>query len=397
MQQSTRFSALPEYAFPRLHALLADLAPGGPVVNMSIGEPQHAIPDFVGDILARHVATLSSYPPNDGIPALRQAISDWLGRRHGVGPDWRDPDRHILPLNGTREGLFNACLALSPAKPRAVVLLPNPFYQCYAAAALAVGATPHYLPATAATGHLPDLDAIPADILDRTTVFYLCSPANPQGAVADTAYWRRLLTLADRHDFRVFADECYSEIWRHQPPVSALRVAADMGADPERLVVFQSLSKRSNLAGLRSGFAVTGAGNRAAMLRLRAYTGAPMPIPAQHAAAAVWADEDHVTANRALYTAKFDLADHILGNLSGYSAPEAGFFLWVRVGDGQAAVRQLWSRAGVRALPGAYLSRADVNGDDPGLAYVRLALVAPIDDVARGLAAVAAVLSDLGA
>lgn len=396
MQTTPRFQALPEYAFPRLTALLAGTAPGGPVVNMSIGEPRHPIPDFVPEVLARHSAAYASYPPNDGLPELRGAIAAWLGRRHGVPEEWRDPDTRILPLNGTREGLFNAALALASgtkAGGQAAVLLPNPFYQCYAAAAFAVGAEPVYLPATAETGHLPDLDAVAPALWARTTLVYLCSPANPQGAVAPAAYWRRLLDLAERHDFRVFADECYSEIWRDSAPVGAIRVAADMDANPERLVAFQSLSKRSNLAGLRSGFAVTGPENRARMLRLRAYAGAPMPIPAQHAAAAVWADEAHVDANRALYAAKLALADHILGNLPGYAAPEAGFFLWLRVGCGETAARRLWARAGVRGLPGAYLSRAGDAGD-PGAAYLRLALVAPIDEVARGLDAVAEVLGE---
>ena len=400
MQFPTRFEELPEYAFPRLRALLAGTEPGGPEIAMSIGEPQHAIPDFVPEVMARHSATLNRYPPNEGIPELRQAISDWLGRRYGVAEDYRDPDKHILPLNGTREGLFNTCLALSPEArggQRPAVLLPNPFYQCYAVAALASGAEPVYLPCTAETGHLPDFAALPEDLLARTTVAYICSPANPQGAVADRAYWKTLLELAETHDFRVFADECYCEIYRDEPPVGALEVAAEIGADPDRLVCFHSLSKRSNLAGLRSGFAVTGAGNMKAMRQLRSYSGAPMPIPAQYAAAATWAEETHVEANRALYGQKFALADDILGNMPGYMSPQAGFFLWLRVGDGhgEEAALRLWREAGVKCLPGKYLSRptpAWLGGGDPGDAYLRLALVAPADEVRRGLDAVRAVL-----
>lgn len=398
MQFPARFDALPEYAFPRLRALLEGIAPGGTEIAMSIGEPQHPIPDFVPEILDRHAGTLSRYPPNEGIPELREAISGWLVRRYGVAERYRDPERNILPLNGTREGLFNTCLALSPETKggkRPHVLLPNPFYQCYAVAALMAGAEPVYLPCTSESGHLPDFAGLPADVLDRTTVAYICSPANPQGAVADRGYWRTLLELAERHDFRVFADECYCEIYRDEPPPGALEVASETGADLERLAVFHSLSKRSNLAGLRSGFAATGPRSMARMKQLRAYAGAPMPIPAQYAAAATWAEESHVEANRALYTEKFALADAILGNLPGYMPPRAGFFLWLRVGDGEQAAVSLWRDAGVRALPGKYLSRPApdwLGGGDPGAAYLRLALVAPAAEVGRGLEAVREVL-----
>lgn len=402
MQFPTRFADLPEYAFPRLRRLLDGIAPGGPEIAMSIGEPQHPVPDFVMEEMARHAALLSKYPPNEGRAELRAAISDWLARRYGVAEGYRDPDANILPLNGTREGLYYACIALCPetkAGARPAVLLPNPFYQCYAVAALTAGAEPVYVPATAETGHLPDFAALPEALLARTAIAYICAPANPQGAVADRAYWSRLFDLAERFDFRVFADECYSEIYRETAPTGALEVASAQRRDPERLVVFHSLSKRSNLAGLRSGFLATGPETLRAMLRLRSYAGAPLPIPAQLAAARVWADEAHVAENRALYAEKFALADRILGNHPGYMSPEAGFFLWLRVGDGEAAARALWSQAGVKALPGAYLSRptpAALGGGDPGAAYLRLALVAPAAEVARGLHAVADVLGTPG-
>ncbi|MEO1456088.1 MAG: aminotransferase class I/II-fold pyridoxal phosphate-dependent enzyme [Pseudomonadota bacterium] len=398
MQFPARFADLPEYAFPRLRRLLAGTEPGGPEIAMSIGEPQHAVPDFVMPVMAEHAATLSKYPPNEGVSALREACSAWLGRRYGAAEAYRDPETQILPLNGTREGLFNACLALCPEEKggaRPAVLLPNPFYQCYAVAALAAGAEPVYVPATEETGHLPHFGALPAALLDRTAIVYICAPSNPQGAVADAGYWRALFALADKHDFRVFADECYSEIWREAPPTGALEVASEEGLDPERLVAFHSLSKRSNLAGLRSGFLVTGKAARAKLLQLRSYAGAPMPIPAQHAAAACWGDEAHVEANRALYAQKFAIADEELGNLPGYRSPEAGFFLWLRVADGEAAALRLWREAGVKALPGAYLSRETptaLGGGNPGADYLRLALVAPAEDVRRGLGAVRAVL-----
>ncbi|MEM0991218.1 MAG: aminotransferase class I/II-fold pyridoxal phosphate-dependent enzyme [Pseudomonadota bacterium] len=403
MQFPVRYADLPEYAFPRLRRLLDGRTPGGPEIAMSLGEPQHAVPEFVGPIMLEHSATLSKYPPNESLPVLRQAISDWLARRYGVAEGYRDPDTQIFPLNGTREGLFNACLALCPEEKngqRPTVLLPNPFYQCYTVAAITAGAEPVYLPCGPETGFLPDYGSLPADLLDRTAIVYLCSPANPQGVAADDTYWRRLLELAEAHDFKIFADECYSEIYRDTPPVGALQVASEIGADPERLVAFHSLSKRSNLAGLRSGFLVTGPKNRARILQLRSYAGAPLPIPAQHAAAACWADEDHVVANRALYHEKYALADQVLGNLPGYMAPDAGFFLWLDVGaaglDGENAAIQLWEKSGVKALPGGYLSRpidAAFGGGDPGTQFLRLALVAPADQVREGLEAVREVLT----
>ncbi len=391
MQFPARYAELPDYAFPRLRALLDGLTPGAAPVSMSIGEPTHAPPPFLAEVLAAHAGEYGVYPPNDGHPALLAAIAAWLARRYGVS---YDPGTEIFPLNGTREGLFAACLALVAEEKRGarpVVLLPNPFYQCYAVAALTAGAEPVYVPAGPATGFLPDFHAVPRDLLDRTEAVYMCSPANPQGAVADAAYWSALVDLAERHDFRIFADECYSEIWRDTPPPGALQA----GGDRERVVAFHSLSKRSSLPGLRSGFLASGARNVSALRRLRSYAGAPLPLPAQHAAAACWSDEAHVDESRALYCEKFALADRILGNLSGYQAPRAGFFLWLAVPDDVAATRALWSEAGVRVLPGSYLSRpADprVGGGDPGAGYVRVALVAPAAEVERGLTAIRDVL-----
>ncbi|QDL91215.1 aminotransferase class I/II-fold pyridoxal phosphate-dependent enzyme [Paroceanicella profunda] len=386
MQFPERYSSLPEYAFPRLRALLDGVEPGREPIAMSLGEPKHPAPPFLGEVLAAHVHEYSVYPPNDGHPELLEAISAWLARRYGVAVD---AEREIMPLNGTREGLFAACLALSPERKtgaRPVVLLPNPFYQCYAVAAITAGAEPVYVPATAETGFLPDFAAVPAELLARTTVVYMCSPANPQGAVADAAYWQRLADLAETHDFRVFADECYSEIWRTAPPPGALQADAAR----ERILAFHSLSKRSSLPGLRSGFVTGGPRSIAALRQLRAYVGAPLPLPAQRAAAACWRDEAHVEASRALYQRKFALADDILGNLPGYHAPEGGFFLWVGVEDDVAATRRLWREAGVKVLPGSYLSResdARLGGGNPGAGYIRVALVAQEAEVARGLTA----------
>jgi aspartate/methionine/tyrosine aminotransferase len=387
MQFPARFADLPEYAFPRLRRLLADVRPGGPEFAMTIGEPRHPLPDMVGRIVAEHSGEFALYPPNDGTPEVRAAIAAWLSRRYGLS---LDPDAQVVLLNGTREGLFNAALALSPeakAGDLPAILMPNPFYQAYGAAALAVGAEPVAVPATEATGFLPDYAALPPALLDRVTLAYVCSPSNPQGAVADADWWRALLDLAERHDFRILADECYSEIWRDTSPPGALETAAKTGADPERVVIYHSLSKRSNAPGLRVGFAAGGPRTIAALRQLRAYGGAPVPLPLQRAAAALWGDEAHVDASRALYREKFALADRMLGNTPGYTPPRAGFFLWLRVGDGEAFASRLYRDTGVRVLPGGYLGRATADGPNPGHPYVRVALVAPAAEVERGLAA----------
>jgi len=378
-----RFSNLPEYAFPRLRALLDAHAPGGEPIAMTIGEPRHALPDFVGEVLAAHLDGFGVYPPNDGTPELLAAISAWIGRRYDVdlGPD------RIMVLNGTREGLFNAGLALCPELKngqRPVVLMPNPFYQVYAVAALAAGAEPVYVPATAATGFLPDYAGLPPALLDRVALAYICSPANPQGAVASTGYWANLLALAEAYDFKILADECYSEVWHRAPPPGILQAATAQGTDPERVFAFHSLSKRSNLPGLRSGFVAGGQTGIAHIRKLRAFAGAPLPLPLQRVAERVWADEAHVNASRALYQQKFSDAAAIFAGVQGFQLPEGGFFLWLPVDDGETSALRLWRETGVRVLPGAYLSR-DVGGENPGKGYIRVALVAPREETQRGL------------
>ena len=375
-----RFSNLPAYAFPRLRSLLDAHAPGGDVVHMTIGEPKHAFPDWIMQIIAEHADGFGNYPVNEGFDGLLSAICDWVDLRYGV----RLPTEQVMAVNGTREGLYNAMMALGPDGAGAKVLVPNPFYQVYMVASISVGAEPVFLPATRETGYLPDYSAVSSEVLNDVAVAYLCSPSNPQGAVADRAYWENLIGLAEQYDFKVFADECYSEIYRDEAPVGALQVAHDMGADPERVVVFHSLSKRSNLPGLRSGFVAGGPESITRMRQLRNYAGSPLPMPLQHAAAAAWRDEAHVVENRRLYAEKYDLADEIMGNLPGYISPQAGFFLWLPVEDGEEAALKLWQETGVRVLPGAYLSR-DVEGENPGKGYIRAALVAPKDEMVDGL------------
>jgi aspartate/methionine/tyrosine aminotransferase len=389
-----RFSNLPEYAFPRLRALLDHHPAGGDVVHMTIGEPKHAFPEFITTTITECAAGFNQYPPNEGAPKLLGAISNWLMRRYNVT---MDANSQIIALNGSREGLFNSCLALCPEqkngrKPN--VLIPNPFYQVYAVATLAANATPIYVSAHQSNGFLPDYTSVGEEVLNDTAIIYICSPSNPQGAVASKDYWVDLIALAEKYDIRIFADECYSEIYRDTPPVGVLEVADELGADPERVLAFHSLSKRSNLPGLRSGFAAGGPKSITELKQLRSYAGAPLPLPLQMAAAKAWNDEEHVVANRAAYAKKYEIADEIFGNLKGYTSPEAGFFLWLPVEDGEAAALKIWKASGVRVLPGEYLARPTIK-DDPAKGYIRVALVAPEQEITRGLKAIRACLYEV--
>ena len=379
-----RFSNLPAYPFERLRNLLDPIKSAQPTLTMTIGEPTHAFPSWVVDIITQNADGFNSYPPNDGTPGLRSTISGWLAWRYQVD---LDADKNVIALNGTREGLYNASMALCPetkngAQP--VILTPNPFYQVYMFAALSVGARSEFVPATRETGYLPDYMALPPEVLNKTALAYICSPANPQGAVAGEGYWKDLIGLAEKYDFKILADECYSEIYRDYAPVGALQIAAEIRSNPERVMVFHSLSKRSNLPGLRSGFAAGGERSITKLKTMRAYSGAPLPLPLQRAAESVWADESHVEKNRALYREKFNLADDILGNITGFSTPRAGFFLWLPCFDGEEAALKLWQEEGLRVLPGRYLSQ-DVHGQNPGHNYIRVALVADKAHTEQGL------------
>jgi aspartate/methionine/tyrosine aminotransferase len=384
MDLPERFSNLPAYAFPRLRALLDSHPAGGEVLHMSIGEPKHEFPSFIQEILLKNIRDFNRYPSNDGSPELLNAISEWVNKRYGVVIK---SESEILSLNGTREGLFNAQIALSPetknGKPTKV-LIPNPFYQVYAVGAATVSAEPIFVPAYAENNFMPNYAELPKEILDQTSILFLCSPANPQGTMASYDYWVELIGLAEKHDFKIFADECYSEIYRNSAPVGALQVAHKIGADPERLVVFHSLSKRSNLPGLRSGFAASGPKNIKEMKQLRNYSGAPNPTPLQAVAAAAWSDEDHVVENRKLYQKKYQMADDIFKNIKGYNAPQAGFFLWLPVENDEQATLTLWKQSGIRVLPGSYLSR-NVDNKNPGEKYIRIAMVAPFGKTKLGL------------
>jgi aspartate/methionine/tyrosine aminotransferase len=359
--------------FIRLTELLAGLAPGLPAINLSVGEPQHAVPAFVGPILSSNLTDFNKYPAGKGTESFRIAVADWLGRRYGL-PRPIDPESEVLVLAGTREGLFLAgtVAARRAAKSHPAILVPNPFYPAYGASADVAGCELVPMPARA---DLPDLDALPATLLDRTVALYLASPANPQGSVADAAYLGRLVGLARQHRFMLFADECYSELWDKTPPPGILEVA---GPDRANVVAFHSLSKRSNLAGLRCGFCAGDAGFLQAFLDLRNVAAPQIPLPVQAVAVAAYADETHVEENRALYRAKYDLADQILGDRFGYRRPPGGFFIWLDVaahGGSVAVTKRLWTQAGLRVVPGAYLARTMPDGTHPGDAFIRLAMV----------------------
>jgi N-succinyldiaminopimelate aminotransferase len=379
--------------FTQLRRLLDGIASGHDrPIDLTVGEPHEAMPSFVAAKLMEAAADYAKYPPIRGTGELRAAIAAWAVRRYGAAAA-PDPAREILPLNGSREGLFLAALPAAGRKAatgRPAVLMCNPYYSAYIGGALAVDAEPVYLNATFATGFLPDLDAIAGDkaLLERTVALYLCSPANPQGAVASPDYIALALQLARRHDFMLLFDECYSEIYAGEPPPGALAVAS---ATPERfrnLVVFNSLSKRSNLPGLRSGFCAGDASFLETFAEIRNMVAPQVPGPVQHASAAVWGDEEHVAANRQAYRAKFAACDRILGGRFGYRRPAGGFFLWLDVGNcgsGSDAAVTLWQRAGVKVVPGAFLAQAGRDGTNPGTNYVRLALVHDAATIAEAL------------
>jgi aspartate/methionine/tyrosine aminotransferase len=382
--------------FVRLTELIAGIEPGKPVINLSVGEPQHPIPNFVGPTLDAHLADFGRYPANKGIEPFRRAVASWLGRRYSLARPV-DPESEVLVLNGTREGLFLAAIAAKrwvtrhAGKP--AVLIPNPFYAAYAAGALAADCEPVYLPTTRESGFLPDLDALDEALLARTVACYIASPSNPQGAVADSAYLDRLANLARRFGFLIFADECYCEIYSGNAPAGMLEAA---GPDFANVVVFHSLSKRSNLPGLRVGFA---AGDRrflAPYLELRNVAAPQVPAPAQYVAIAAYGDEAHVQENRKLYSAKFDLADQIVDGRYGYERPAGGFFLWLDIskhGSSEMVTKKLWSGAGVRVVPGRYLAREQNDGSNPGEGYIRVAMVQDKAATAEGLRRLVAVLS----
>jgi len=381
-------SALPPGPFARLATLLGDVKPGKEPISLAIGDPRGAVPDFVQEVLAKTAASFGHYPAISGTQDWRQAAADWLNRRFRLNGAI-DPEKNLLPLNGTREGLFSVLFPLMPeskAGARPIVAMPNPFYQCYAAAALGSGAEPLYVPALKENGFLPDFASLPPATLERLAAVYICSPSNPEGAVTDNGYWKDLFQLADRHDFLVLADECYADIWFDSEPDCALTARLAQSGGFSRLLSFHSLSKRSGLPGLRSGLV---AGDAALIDKFRAFrnvAGPTMPGPLLAASAACWRDETHVTANRITYQERMKAAEEILGNRM--QRPKGGFFLWLDVNNGEEFALKAWRDQGVRLLPGAYMGREIEPGktqSNPGFSYVRVALVNDLSTIKTAL------------
>ncbi|MDH4229404.1 MAG: succinyldiaminopimelate transaminase [Nitrospirota bacterium] len=381
-----RLSQLPAYPFERLRALLKGITPlaGLSPISMSVGEPRHPSPKVFLDALRAAEEEFSNYPTTQGGVELRGAIAAWLTRRFHLPTV--DPETQVVPCSGTREALFSVAQALTGVPGKDLVLLPNPFYQIYEGAALWAGATPHYVPATEASGLLPDFAGLPEAILDRAALVYLCTPGNPTGRVMDREYLQQMIRLAHRHGFVLVSDECYSEIYpdENSPPCGLLEAAAAMGhGDYRGCLAMHSLSKRSNLPGARSGFVAGDATILAAYLRLRTYFGCTTPPPIQRAAAAAWGDEAHVRANRDEYRKKFARVLEELAPVLPVTAPDAGFYLWTRVpGGGEAFAQRVFERCNITVLPGSYLSRL-VDGVHPGAEYVRMALVDSVEQCAE--------------
>ena len=372
--QKRVFDTLPASPFARLRALLDDVTPRLAPVSLALGEPQHAPPDFVLQALKQNLDDYGRYPPIGGTPAWQEAVRSWLKRRFHIDNVLAEATQ-ILPLNGTREGLFLAA-QIAPQKADGLMAMPDPFYQIYASAAVAAGAQPHYLAATQENGFVPALEDISADVLARLRALYLCNPANPQGVVADKAYLEKALELAQHYGFILMVDECYAEIYHPDgaPPPSILQIMQDKNLADAPVLAFHSLSKRSNLPGLRSGFVAGGISAMRALSDLRQIAGPQCPLPAQAAAALAWDDDAHVADNRRLYAEKFDLAETVFADAYDFQRPAAGFFLWLNVGHGEAAALHLWREQGVRVLPGAYLA-ADEHAAHAA-PYIRVALVA---------------------
>lgn len=385
---NSRLASLHPYPFQRLAQLIQGLSPpaGKSAIRLSMGEPQHAAPAPVLEALHAHRAGYSNYPVTLGAPELRQAIAAWATRRFHLDKIPLQPERHVLPVAGTREALFSIAQAVIDRRvnsQRPTVIMPNPFYQIYEGAALLAGAKPHFLNTVADDGYRMSVDAVPEEVWQKTALVYLCTPGNPTGAVLARNDLARLIDLAHQHDFVIASDECYSEIYFDEahPPLGLLQVANELGIeDYKHCLAFHSLSKRSSLPGLRSGF-VAGDGEVMRQYhQYRTYQGCALPPPTQAASVVAWGDETHVRANRDLYRAKFDTVLEILKPVLKVSKPEAGFYLWPELPqDDEAFARGLYARENVLVLPGTYLSR-EVDGVNPGRNRARLALVAPLSE-----------------
>lgn len=379
---NSRMARLHPYPFEKLKALTADIQPANlPAVLWGIGEPKHTAPAFLAEQLHANLDGFSVYPATAGLPQLRQTIADWCQRRYALKDGELSADNHVLPVTGTREALFSVVQALFDAdSPKTEVWMPNPFYQIYEGAAFLAGGEPRYLPCTAATGYQPDFDALSDADWDNCQLLFICNPGNPSGRLIELDQLRALVRKARAHDVILVSDECYSELYRDEnnPPPGLLQAASLEGGFAHCLV-FHSLSKRSNLPGLRSGFVAGDSELLATFLRYRTYHGCAMPLPTQHVSIAAWKDESHVVENRVLYNQKYQAVQQILGDKMPVDIPDASFYLWPNLGSDDEQIARLWlEKANIHVLPGQYLSR-QVDGINPGYGHVRIALVAELD------------------
>lgn len=376
---------LKPYPFEQLKELKAGITPETEKhpIALSIGEPKHTPPQFIYDELTAQQAKIGTYPPTNGLPELRNSIANWLINRFQLNESSIDPEYNILPVSGTREALFSIAQAIVDRKTDPIVIMPNPFYQIYEGAALLSGAQPWYQNTTEETAYLPDFDAVPESVWSRCQLIYICSPGNPTGAVIDAPALTKLLSLAEKYNFIIASDECYSEIYSDEqnPPVGLLQVAQKIGIkDYKRCVVFHSLSKRSNVPGMRSGFVAGDARFLDKFLLYRTYHGCGTPSFIQLASKLAWQDEFHVIENRALYRKKFSAVLKILQPVLDVKQPEAGFYLWPKTPINDTVfARDLFAQQNVTVLPGSYLSR-EAHGLNPGKGYVRIALVASLEE-----------------
>ena len=366
------------YPFEKLNALFKDVQPVDlPLIPLSIGEPKHPAPEFVKQVLSQNYAHLSTYPNSKGLPELRQSIADWLTRRFHLQAV--NPETQVLPVSGTREAIFSFVQAAVDRSKSPYVVMPNPFYQIYEGATLLAGAKPYFVNCTPENNYLGDFDAVPAEVWQNTAILFVCTPGNPTGAVLSKEDFKKLIQLSDEYGFIIASDECYSELWFDQAPVGLLEVCAEIGRhDYKNCIVFHSLSKRSNLPGMRSGFVAGDAKLLAPYLKYRTYHGAAMPVQHQLASIAAWNDETHVEQNRQAYRTKFNLFQLELGHLIPLKKPDAGFYYWLQVDDDEAFAKKLLKDAHIKVLPGRYLSR-DTEQGNPGANHVRMALVASVN------------------
>ena len=373
------------YPFEKLANLKSGITPNSELehIALSIGEPKHKAPEFVLEHLQQQLNGVSAYPLTKGIPELRQAITNWLTQRFKLPIESLDPEHQVIPVNGTREALFAFAQAVIDRNTNPVIVMPNPFYQIYEGAAFLSGAEPFYINTTSDNNYLPDFDSVSDQTWSRSQLLYICSPGNPTGAVIDKATLQKLITLAEKHDFIIASDECYSEIYfdEKNPPIGLLEAAAEMGnTDYSRCVVFHSLSKRSNLPGLRSGFVAGDKEILAKFLKYRTYHGCAMPLHHQKASIKAWQDESHVKENRNIYQNKFTAVLDILGPVLDVKKPDASFYLWAKTpASDEDFAKNLFAEQNLTVLPGSYLSR-EAHGINPGSQHVRMALVASYEE-----------------